>query len=102
LRKLEAVTPVTHNVRVLPTDPVSFARGLLAGEFVVGDIDPEHPDHMGWVSRLNAFWVMLSSADQEWLQIQGEPNTRAYPDGLLLPATDEATLAVLDEVMRRG
>jgi hypothetical protein len=102
LRKLEAVAPPARRGKVLPEDPVAFARGLLAGDFVPGDIDPMHPDHMGWMCRMHVFLIMLTPEHQAWLRLQRELDPRSYPGDLLLPAPEDEILAALDEVMRRG
>ena len=102
LRKLEAVVPPGHQGPVLPDDPVAFARSFLAGEFAVADIDPRHPEHMGWAVLASAFLSTLVPEHQAWLRVQRQLHPRAYPDALLSPATDEQILAALDQVMRRG
>ena len=51
---------------------------------------------------MHSFLVTLGPEHQDWLRLQRQLHPRAYPDALLLPATDEQILAALDEVMRRG
>ncbi|AWM36967.1 hypothetical protein GobsT_51530 [Gemmata obscuriglobus] len=86
----------------LPTDPVAFGRGLLRGDFGPADLDPTHPDHTGWAVQALAFLGTLRPEHQAWLRDQRERFPGAYPDALLLPATDEQIVAALDQVMRRG
>lgn len=102
LRKLEIVAVPVRRGKSLPEDPVTFARAFLAGAFAVGDIDPAHPEHTGWLCRMHAFLVTLGPEHQEWLRVQRQLHPRAYPDAVLLPATDEEILGALDEVMRCG
>lgn len=88
--------------RALPDDPVAFARAFLAGAFAVGDIAPDGPDHVGWLTQLVAFLGTPAPEGQEWLRRERERAPGSYPDALLLPATDDEILSALDEVMRRG
>jgi hypothetical protein len=102
VRKLEALAPPVRRGLPLPSDPVSFARGLAAGEFTVADIDPNHPNHMGWACLCHVFLITLAPEHQAWLRRAREHDPRAYPGELLLPASEDQILATLDEVMRRG
>ena len=102
VRRLESAPRPAPPARPLPGDPASFARALLAGEFGVEDVDPAHPDHTGWLCRMHAFLGTLTPEHQARLGLQRQLHPRAYPDALLLPASEEEILAVLDEVMRRG
>lgn len=102
VQKLEATVRPVRRTRPVPDDPVAFARGLLAGTFGVDDLDPTDPDQTGWLVRLHAFLDTLGPEHQEWLRGQRQLHPRAYPDAVLLPATDEEIWAALDEVMRRG
>jgi hypothetical protein len=101
VRKLEAAPPVRRGPQ-LPRDPVAFARAFLAGEFKAEDIDPCDPDHTGWLCQMHVFLMELGPEHQAWLKAQRELDPRAYPDALLMPASDEVILAALDETMRRG
>ena len=102
VKKLEALAPPVRPGKQLPSDPVAFGRAFVAGEFTVEDIDPTHPDHMGWAVRCSAFLATLLPEHQAYLRQERERHPRAYPDELLLPASDEQILAKMDEVMRRG
>lgn len=102
VQKLEAVTPPVRRGPVPPADPVAFARELLARAFGPTDLDPTHPHHTGWVSRVHAFLITLSSEHQTWLRAERERDPRAHPGAVLMPAPEEQILAALDAVMRRG
>jgi len=88
--------------RAVPDDPVTFGRGLVAGVFGADDLDPRHSHHLGWLVQACAFLGTLDEEHQAWLRRARELDPRAYPDEVLLPADDEAVLAALDAVMRRG
>ena len=101
VRKLEGAAP-PRPARRLPTSPVAFARGLLAGSFSAADIDRTDPHQLGWAARLNAFLVTLSPGHQAWLRRERERDGLLHPGELLLPVGGEQILAALDAVMRRG
>ncbi len=100
--KLELQILVRRVTAAVPNDPVAFARGLLAGEFKVGDLDRTNPNHTGWLSQMCAFLQTLQPEHQSWLRLVHERHPGAYPGQILLPATDEQILDALDAVMRRG
>jgi hypothetical protein len=104
LRALEAAAPPPAPGRgeAVPADPVAFARRLLAGAFGPADLDPADPRHTGWLVRVVTFLWTLGDEHQQWLRRARELDPRAYPDQLLMPASNEAVLAALDAVMRRG
>ena len=102
VQKLEAAIPPIRSARPVPTDPVAFARGLLAGTFGLDDLDPTDPYQTGWLVRLHAFLGTLSPGHQAWLQRARESDPGAYPGDLLLPAPEAAIHTALDAVMRRG
>ncbi len=89
---LESLVPRRWKGRPVPDDPVAFARGLLAREFGPEDIDPTHPDHTGWLTRVCVFINTLTPEHQAWLTATGIAD----------PAADLDELTALDAVMRRG
>src|SRR5690349_14647958 len=95
VKKLEAVVPTAHPCAAVPGDPVSFARGLLAGAFGAGDLDPAHPHHTGWACRVSAFLIAIAPGHQAWLRAARERDPGAYPGNLLLPASGEEIAAAL-------
>ena len=102
VQKLAGRIPPPRPNSKLPTDPVAFGRGLLRGDFGPDDLDPTHPYHTGWAAQALAFLGTLQPEHQAWLRDQRERFPGAYPDALLLPATEEQIGAALDQVMRRG
>ena len=102
LHKLEGTVRPARRAGSVPTDPVAFGRGFMAGTIAVEDLDPTDPDHTGWAAQVTAFLVTLSPEHQAWLRRVRDLDPRAYPGALLLPAPDDQVLAALDAVMRRG
>ncbi|MDY3563396.1 hypothetical protein R5W23_004899 [Gemmata sp. JC673] len=102
LRALADRIPPARPGTDLPTDPVAFARGLLSGDFGPNNLDQKHPDHTGWAVQALTFLGTLQPEHQAWLRDQRERHPYAYPDQLLLPASEEQIEAALDEIMRRG
>ncbi|MBP3954831.1 hypothetical protein J8F10_05985 [Gemmata sp. G18] len=100
--KLEFEIPVRRASTAVPNEPVAFARGLLAGAFGVDDLDRTNPNHTVWLAQMSAFLQTLKPEHQAWLRLVHERHPGAYPDQLLLPASDEQILEALDAVMRRG
>lgn len=92
IHALEGRVPRRRKGRPVPDDPVAFARGLLAGLFGPADLDPRHPDHTGWLTRVYAFLTTLLPDHQEGLRGTGIGPASANVD----------KLAALDAVMRRG
>ena len=102
LQTLATRRPPPPRTPVLPEDPVTWARGFVSGAWTIADIDPTHPDHLGWLARVMAFVTTLTPQHQQWLRQQRELTPGCYPDALLLPATNDEILAALDAVMRWG
>jgi hypothetical protein len=94
IASLERRVPQAPQRRPVPNDPAEFARGFLTGEFSTEDIDPHHPDHTGWLTRLFAFLITIRH-DQEMCPL-GVSNE---PDPSHLARADWQTL---DDYMRRG
>ncbi len=91
LKKLK-VTVRPRTCRTVPDDPVAFARGLLAGAFGPADLDPTHPNHTGWLTRVCVFLTTLTPEHQAWLKAAGIAD----------PAANLDKIAALDAVMRRA
>ncbi len=92
IRTLERLLPPNRSGRTVPHDPVAFARGLLAGDFGPADLDPSHPDHTGWLTRVYAFRTTLLPEHQAWLTATG----------IRQSGCDSGEFSALDAVMRKG